>query len=306
MARKYASPILPSDLGDPTATDALVRSAEAEFRRRLREVLRVYTDKLDKVPRELVPNARYAFDLRPEMLAAIFADVDTLVDEIMLDGGEQDLWFFQGYVQPAYQRGTSRAVANLARQSPAYRAERGNARDVLRSEPYRNRLGLIRAREFEEMKSLTGQVKSDMSRLLTDGMARGKNPLAIAKNMTEQLGIEEFRANRIARTEITTALRRGRLDESDDAEETYALDMRQMHMSALSPTTRASHAQRHGNLYTTTQVRDWYSEDANSINCKCSQVEVLVDSEGNPLVPAIVTRAKTMRTKYEERMAKDE
>ncbi|MBF2938310.1 phage head morphogenesis protein, partial [Pseudomonas aeruginosa] len=28
------------------------------------------------------------------------------------------------------------------------------------------------------------------------------------------------------------------------------------------------------------------------INCKCSQVEVLVDDEGNPVVPAIVERAR--------------
>ena len=65
-----------------------------------------------------------------------------------------------------------------------------------------------------------------------------------------------------------------------------------MHMSALSPSTRATHAARHARLYTSDEVRDWYSRDGNSINCKCGQVEVLVDDEGNPVVPAIVERVR--------------
>ena len=51
-------------------------------------------------------------------------------------------------------------------------------------------MALVRARVFEEMKGLSGQVKADMARILTDGIARGLNPREVAKNLTNQAGIE--------------------------------------------------------------------------------------------------------------------
>jgi len=87
----------------------------------------------------------------------------------------------------------------------------------------------------------------------------------ILDRITEQTGIEISRAKRIARTEIPTALRRARWDETDEAEAQYGIMTRQMHLSAFSPTTRRRHALRHAHLYTTEEVRDWYSVDGNAI-----------------------------------------
>ncbi|MEN1479318.1 phage minor head protein, partial [Pseudomonas aeruginosa] len=103
-------------------------------------------------------------------------------------------------------------------------------------------MALLRAREFEEMKGLSGQVKADMARILAEGMGRGKNPREIARDLTAQTGIEARRGHRIARTEVTTALRRARWDEKDAAEADYGVQSKLMHMSALSPSTRAPHA----------------------------------------------------------------
>ena len=192
----------------------------------------------------------------------------------------------------AYQRGTAQEFANLGQQSPAYKAGRDSLQALLRSEPYQARLSLVRARQFEEMKGLSGQVKADMSRILSDGIGRGLNPRDIARNLTEQTGIEARRGHRIARTEVPMALRRARWDEQDQAQEDYGTQAKLMHMSALSPTTRLTHARRHAKLFTSEETREWYARDANAINCKCSQVSVLVDEKGEPLVPAIVDRAR--------------
>ncbi|WP_313124864.1 phage minor head protein, partial [Pseudescherichia sp.] len=159
---------------------------------------------------------------------------------------------------------------------------------------------LVRTRVFEEMKNLSARTKSDMARILTDGIGRGQNPRDIAKRLTEQTGMEIGRAKRIARTEITTALRRARWDESDEAEAQYGIMTRQMHLSALSPTTRRKHALRHGHLYTTEEVRDWYSVDGNAINCKCTQVAVLVDADGRPLNPNVIDMAKKRLEKAQQ------
>ena len=123
-------------------------------------------------------------------------------------------------------------------------------------------------------------------------MGRGLNPLDIARNLTDQTGIEKRRANRIARTEVTTALRRAKWDEDQEANDLYGLKTLLVHISALSPTTRHTHAVRHAHLYTNEEVRDWYSKDGNSINCKCSQQSVLVDADGNPEYPDTITKLK--------------
>lgn len=289
MAR---SPILPSSQADPTGIDRLERGAMKDFDRRMRRIRTGYVEALARIPAEPAVNKRYTFRLDQALLSSIFADTDRLVDEILLEGGERNLWFFESYVGVAYQRGTAQEYANLGQQSPAYKAGRDSLQALLRSEPYQARLSLLRARQFEEMKGLSGRVKADMSRILSDGMGRGLNPRDIARNLSEQTGIEARRGHRIARTEVPMALRRARWDEQDQAQEDYGTQAKLMHISALSPTTRPSHARRHAKLFTSEETRDWYSRDANAINCKCSQVSVLVDEKGEPLVPAIVDRAR--------------
>ena len=72
----------------------------------------------------------------------------------------------------------------------------------------------------------------------------------------------------------------------------------------MKPTTRRTHALRHGNLYTSEGVRDWYSINGNAINCKCSQVTVLVDSKDVPLNSSVIDIAKKEFTQtWGKRMA---
>jgi len=166
------------------------------------------------------------------------------------------------------------------------------------SEPYQRRMTLVYTRVFEEMKGLSAEVKRNMARVLTEGIGRGLHPSVVAKNLTAQAGVEKRRANRIARTELTTALRRARWDEADEATRDLGLNILLLHYSALSPTTRQSHAIRHAHLYTTEEVRQWYAIGANAINCKCSQVEVLVDAKGNPLNSKIIEMAQGEYKRY--------
>lgn len=289
MAR---APIIPGTPRDPTGVDRIERGAIRNFDRRYRRVRQAYIDALDRLPSEPVVNRRYTYQLDPSLLTSMLSTLDAEVDAILLEGGLEGLWFFRSYAEVAAVRGTAQAFSNLAQQSPAYRAGRGSLQNILLSEPHRRRMALTRARVFEDMKGLSGQTKAGMARILTDGIARGLNPAEVARNLTQQVGIESRRAHRIARTEITTALRRARWDEAEEAQALYGLETKLMHLSALSATTRPSHAARHARLYTVEQVRDWYSQPGESINCKCSQTEVMVDETGKPVVPAIVERAR--------------
>lgn len=293
--------ILPTKPADPTGVDSLERKAMGDFRVRLRKIKKAYADILDQIPGGLAINAKYAYRLDPARLAQLLGGAGATVDSLLLEGGRENLWFFQQYVRVSYAKGTAQEHANLKNQSPVYQAARKTAAEVIAQPAYQNRIALLAAREWEEMEGLGAQVKKDMARVLVDGIARGRNPREVAKDLTRQIGIEESRANRIARTEITTALRRARWDEHDDAVDQLNLPFMLMHYSALSRTTRKTHAERHAHLYTSEEVREWYSHSGNSINCKCTQISVLVDEKKQPVVPRIVDRAKATEKKMRAR-----
>lgn len=291
--RRPKAPLLPRNQLDPTGTDGLERRAMAEWKRRLRAVARAGIKRLEQVPvSEITVNRRYQFLLDQQQLQILFEDLDALVEDILLEGGRDAPWLYEAYAGVAYQRGTAQEYANLAHQSPVYKEGRRGLQFLIRSPAYGRRIALVRARVFEEMADLAGDAKAALGRTISDGIGRGKGVAEISKNIRKNVAMTQSRADRIARTEVTTAFRRARMDETEAAEEEYGLRTKQMHLSALSASTRRSHAARHALLYTVEQQREWWAVDANSINCKCSTVTVLVDAKGSPLVPGIVERAR--------------
>lgn len=97
------------------------------------------------------------------------------------------------------------------------------------------------------------------------------------------------------------AMRMKRLDEMEAAARKYGTSQVFMQMSALSPATRKSHADRHGKFFTAQQLREFWSDPANAEGCKCTVVSILLGDDGKPLVPSIVERA---RRNYEVMAAK--
>jgi hypothetical protein len=260
--------MLPNDRRDPTGQNSRELQAAAALRARVTRCVAVYRDVLKRIEFVPVNNARtYEFRTLPGVLAAWLQAAEEQVDAIMLEGGTTAIWFAAQFVEQAYQTGAARNRANLAAQSVVYKAARPDLRSLLLSEPYQRRLALLYAREFEEMKGLGNTIKKDMAQILTAGMANGQGPIEIARQMTAQLGIEKRRAERIARTEINNAHTNARMDQATDARENLGLDSREMHISALSPTTRQTHRDRHGTLHTVQAQREWWSRDGNRINC---------------------------------------
>lgn len=301
MAR---APILPTNMADPTGTDAKERQAMKEFARRIDLCTRAYLDVLEQIEFTAVTTnaVRYEFRTLPSILTQLLETTSALVDTILGATNVRN-WFTVGYVLPAYEKGTAQAWRNLGVQSTEYAALRPTLQSLLLSEPYQTRIGLISAREFELMKGLTASVKQTMGQQLTAGLVQGIGPREIAKNLTSQAGIEKNRANRIARTEINQALRTARLDETQDAATRLQIKVKVLHVSALSPTTRPAHAARSGHLFTVQEERDWYAEDGNAVNCKCTSSEALVDDEGKPVSKGLVDRLQKAAADWEAKNA---
>lgn len=245
------------------------------------------------VNRHFAANATvYRFDLDENVLARMNEEIALIINTMLLEGGERSLWFMDAYVRPAYQQGSAQSHANLTVQSAEYALSRPTLESVLLSEPYRRRIGLVRAREFEQMRGLTEWMRGDLGATLARGMANGQNPRTIARDIRDRIGASQSRAERIARTEITAALKNARLDEDADARDRLGIRMLQMQLSAFSPTTRPTHAARNARLFSEQEVREWRSRDGNDINCRCAFTAVLVDDKNNPLTPEIIERAK--------------
>lgn len=69
------------------------------------------------------------------------------------------------------------------------------------------------------------------------------------------------KAKNIAQTEQVGALRQAQWNETDWAADRLGLNTGLLWLSALKPTTRTWHASRHGKVYTTEEVRDFYAEN---------------------------------------------
>lgn len=253
---------------------------------------------LEQMPKRVtnaaLANARYEYLVDLAQLQDIVAQIAARMQAAAPD--------VQGAATGAYAEGSAQASINLAGLTTDYTR---TVTGLLSSEPYMRRASLVAARVFEEMQGFAGETGADLARVLFTGIEEGKNPLEVARLIRERFEVSRTRAERIARTEINGALRRGRLDEAQDAQERLGIKTGMLWLSALSPTTRASHARRHGRVYTIAEVRDFYSRPGESVNCKCSQVETLLDDDGTPLSQGVIKRMTARREAYEKEMGDD-
>lgn len=278
-------PIIPRSKGNPVGQVRRIRKAGAAVTRQLKPVRKFLRDWVKSLSYErLTVNAsKYEYQVST-------GELQQVVDQIalkMLENSSHTL--IANEASAAYQEGTAQSVTNLANISDDYTRE---ITQVLASAPYQKRSALVAARVFEEMKGFDADASRALGRTLRQAIEDGESPTAITGKLSEQFGITKKRAERIARTEITGALRRGRWDEAQDAQTRLDIRTKLMHLSALSPTTRVSHEARHGRLFSVQEVREFYSQDANGINCKCTQVEVLVDADGVPLTKGAVDQQR--------------
>lgn len=97
------------------------------------------------------------------------------------------------------------------------------------------------------------------------------------------------------------ASRMNKLAQAEAAARKYGNKVMFMHMSALSATTRKSHAERHGKLFTAEEVRSFWASPENRIGCKCTAMEIVLDANGAPLSPGIQKRAMQTYKKMKAR-----
>jgi SPP1 gp7 family putative phage head morphogenesis protein len=288
-------PIIPRSIVNPVGQTDRITRVYKQIVQGLDDVEAWLLETWQAVPvLEVVYNAVYVNATRYEYQINVY-ELERIVQEIAIKLGLLPNDYVVRQVAEAYADGTNQAATNLANISDDYTRE---ITQILVSDPYQRRVALAGARAFENMKGFEGDTGLRLGRIIRQAVQDSRPPLAVAEDIQKEFGIARNRAETIARSEVQGALRRGRWDEAQDAQERLGLRVGLLWISALKPTTRLWHADRHGSIYTVQQVRDFYAVDGNAINCYCTQTEIPLNAEGKPLSDRAVLRLKKQKQEY--------
>lgn len=286
MRERPRNPAIPGTRRDRTGSSGLLRRALAQINQRFeglrKEVLAVF----DRIPVYALNDeaAMVRYGITPEVMDQTMLDIQVALARWLQDGREpRYLFWWNPFVEQAAQLGTAQSAANLAQLSSVYATAR-SLDQVIRSEPYRVRVGLARIKSYEHWTGLKGEAQSKLAGIIGRAVVDGLNPRAAAKLIAEGLDISRGKARQYAQTDITDTLRQARWAEAEATSEELGIKIGMLWTSALLPTTRRTHATRNGGVYSTDEVRAFYGRDGNRYNCHCGQTECLLDANGRPIL----------------------
>jgi hypothetical protein len=219
-------------------------------------------------------------------LAMLSQEIQTSVDTWLTSDQDDDvvpLPWWDRYEEEAALLGAGLAVANLSRLSDSYAATR-TLTQVVTSDAYRARLAAARFSSREFWGGLKSTLRADVAQIIGRAIADGKSPQQVRAEIAARVEATKARALQFARTAITNMVREARLAEADIAQALLGIKLGRLWASAFKITTRPHHAARHGNVYSTAEVRAFYSQGANRINCYCSTTECMLGDDGKPML----------------------
>jgi hypothetical protein len=317
-----ANPIVPKNKAAPTGTARINGQSKAKLRKAMKRIGQRVIALYDTVPRvvttpddagistnslkyflrvqrymglgfthvEATNAATYRYLIGIPGLQAMREDVGDIIDQELEDGD-----IITPFVTASFNLGTTTAIVNMTKQVPDYPI---TFQSMQFTQAHQVRVSIVQSRVFEDMQGLSGDMKSSLNRILGSGMAKGDGPRAIAKQIHEEVGIPEWnsgnnkasyaRALRISRTEINHAHRTATRAQDQEANK-LGIKTGMLWFSALSSTTRRTHARRHGHVHTREEDESFYSRDSNEINCLCSANSVVLQ-DGKPIDPEFITR----------------
>ena len=288
---------------DPTKQAGTRRRVMANIRRRLKGAYIDVRTLINDLPAEIVTNkVSYTYDLDDLRMMTIDQRIREIINtwfETQTDG-KPARFFFDPYIGASYAMGTEDSIDRTARLAAmaAYSTADLSQLDVEQiysSGIYRRRVELVFGRVFNEMKGFSGDTATDLARVLSQVVANGDSPRVAQKLIRDRFRVADSRAERIARTEINRAYNVARSEQAEDTSVRLGIDVRLVHRSSLVPSTRVLHAQRHGNVYTKAEQREWWDTGSNRINCLCSVSEIVYDKDGKPFDDGIIKKMKAQK-----------
>lgn len=224
---------------DPTKTTTLRNAFARQMRVRFSKLERAIVDAIDTkdgfglrkeiTVQQTFPN-QFAFPTDPRKMKEFMLWLQRQIDKDLLTLGYMpqigesvhDAWTDM-YVLDSYKRGLIRARQELRKMDSTIPTleETGGIHASMSTPFHLERVGLLYLRVYEDLKGITSQMSTQISRVLSQGMLDGDNPRTIARKlvrvisgMGEDLGVKDTlgryiparrRAEILARTEIIRA-----------------------------------------------------------------------------------------------------
>ncbi|WP_313412015.1 phage minor head protein [Atlantibacter hermannii] len=240
----------------------------------------------------------FIYDMTSEQLAELLESVQGILDEYLLESDDQGHWAMD-YIVTEVKRGAQEAFNNLSQQSPVFAAQ-ASLLQVLSSPAIQNQIAAARLSTFSDWKGISDAARADLASIIMDAIARGVNPRETASVISKRLDVSMSKAKAIAQTEQVGALREAQWNETEWASERLGLNTGLLHLSALKPTTRQTHAFWHGKVRTVAEVREWYSINGNKYHCYCSQIPVLLNDDGSIFNKGLADKLAKERKQWAE------
>jgi SPP1 gp7 family putative phage head morphogenesis protein len=228
---------------DPTLTGRIRERFVAELRRRFARLLAAITEQIEKenalggqpIAIKVMADGsgfgadsfdhegRFLFPRSADAAAEFMRwlrrqarkDILSITEGAAIGSSSRTAWS-NVYIDTAYQRGIRQAGGNL---------KRGGAkvadtwmRSAFNRPIHADRLGLLYSRTFTELYDVTEVMARQLRDTLTLGMAQGRNPIDIARDVRDRVEKVGFaRAKLIARTEIISAHAEATLNAYEEA-----------------------------------------------------------------------------------------
>lgn len=210
---------------DPTNTGLIRRRFEAEISRKMRalaKAVRAFVGTGDELGlAELKTNAGFRYKSSSERINAFRSWLDRQQKKGLLEVKKGPDWsgdkaWSDLYIESAYKKGLQSSANNL--KAAGADVADSWVQDGFFRPLHADAAGLIYTRTFNELKGISDQMASRMSGILAQGMIDGKGPMAIAREMTENIkGISRARARTIARSEVISAYNESSLNAYEEA-----------------------------------------------------------------------------------------
>jgi len=250
----------------------------------------------------------YDYEFTPQDQEALDRAVEFILNQQLLEtqAGQMPFdWYWKQDIELPYRQGTVEEVRDF-NQLIAGAVAAGVLIDglsprevpieqVLLSEPYRSALNNIQISNFTVIKSLSERTSAQVLQRINAGIEAGSTPTTIANEISKRFDVSRSNAKRISETEINRAYNDAKLNAANVLGQETGLRAAVLHISALTPTTRDSHAARHGNAYTAADQFQWWEQGANRINCKCTTRSVLIDRNGKVVQTELQSELKEER-----------